>query len=132
LKPQPDWLSPPPPGPTTDFTDLWWGGDNQSGWGFNIIQHATNQVFGVMYTYDSTHRPLWFVLPGGSWTDTNVFEGSWYRVTGPAYNGPFDSKKVDVVQVGTVRLTFTDSSHGTLQFTVNGVTVSHDITRQPF
>ena len=96
------------------------------------MQHPTKQIFGVMYTYDGSRHPAWFVLPGGSWIDTNVFLGAWYRVTGPAYNGAFDPAKVSVVQVGTAKISFTDADHGTLQFTVNGVTVTQNITRQPF
>jgi hypothetical protein len=85
-----------------------------------------------MYTYDTSHRPLWFVLPGGTWTSTTTFTGNWYRVSGPPANGTFDASKVSVQQVGSAQLSFTDSSHGTLSFTVNGVTITREITRQPF
>jgi cytochrome c553 len=129
--------APPPPPPTpikpaADYTDLWWGGDSQSGWGFNIMQHPSGQIFGVMYTYDTTGKPEWFVLPGGTWTSSTVFTGSWYRVTGPSYNGAFDASKVKVTQVGSAELSFTDASHGTLSFTVNGVVTAKTITRQAF
>jgi hypothetical protein len=60
------------------------------------------------------------------------FTGNWYRVTGPAYNRAFDSSQVNVVQVGTAQLDFSDASHGTLSFTVNGVQVTRSIERQPF
>ena len=121
------------PVPTEDYTDLWWGGDNQSGWGFNIMQHAgTNQIFGVMYTYDTSGRPLWFVLPGGSWDTSTRFSGSWYRVSGPPYHRAFDPSQVKVLQVGTAQLDFSDASHGTLSFTVNGILVTRPIQRQPF
>jgi hypothetical protein len=121
------------PVPTQDYTDLWWGGDGQSGWGFNIMQHApSNQIFGVMYTYDTSGRPEWFVLPGGTWTSSTRFGGTWYRVTGPAYNRSFDPSQVKVTPVGTAEVDFTDGSHGTLSFTVNGVVVTHSIQRQPF
>lgn len=126
-------LAAPPPSPTQDYTDLWWGGDNQSGWGFNIMQHAgTNQIFGVMYTYDASGKPLWLVLPGGSWVTATRFSGNWYRVTGPAYNRAFDASQVKVVQVGSAQLDFTDASHGMLSFTFNGVLVTRPIQRQPF
>ena len=81
---------------------------------------------------DAPEETLWFVLPGGTWTSTTTFSGNWYRVTGPAFNGTFDPSKVSVAQVGTAQLSFTDENHATLAFTVNGVTVSHDITRLPF
>jgi len=119
--------------PNQDYTDLWWGGDGESGWGLNVVQHVeTSQVFVVMYTYDASRRPLWFVLPGGKWTSSTRFAGNWYRVTGPAFNRPFDPSQVNVVQVGTAELDFADGSHGTLGYTVNGITVVRPIERQPF
>ena len=135
--PPPPPLPPPPPAdpdpvPTQSYTDLWYGGESQSGWGFNVMQHASNQIFGVMYTYDASSHPLWFVLPGGSWTTPTRFGGKWYRVTGPAFNAGFDPSRVKVTEVGTAELEFTDSSHGTLAFTVDGVTVIRQISRQPF
>ena len=44
--------------PFADFTDLWWGGPSESGWGLNLIQHPSNQIFGVWYTYErGRHAP---------------------------------------------------------------------------
>jgi cytochrome c553 len=123
-------LSAPPPVPDRDYTDLWYGGDSESGWGFNIVQHPTNNIFGVMYTYDANGHPIWFVLPGGSWTSSTTFSGAWYRVTGKPYNQTFAPS--DVRQVGTATITFTDASHGTLNFIVNGTVVNKSIQRQPF
>jgi cytochrome c553 len=132
LPPPPPPPPPPDPVPTRDYTDLWYGGESQSGWGFNVMQHGTNVIFGVMYTYDASNRPLWFVLPGGSWVTSTRFVGKWYRVTGPAANGAFDSSRVKVTEVGTAELEFTDATHGTLAYTVNGVAVTRPISRQPF
>jgi cytochrome c553 len=121
---------PPPPAPDRDYTDLWYGGESESGWGFNIIQHSTNNIFGVMYTYDANGHPIWFVLPGGHWTSNTTFSGAWYRVTGTSYDKPWVGN--DVRQVGTATISFSDASHGTLTFIVNGAVVSKSIQRQPF
>lgn len=123
--------TPTNPVPALNYSDLWWD-PNQSGWGFNIVQHPTGSVFGVMYTYDANGTPLWFVLPGGTWTSSTRFTGAWYQVTGPAYNGAFDPAVVRPSQVGTATLDFSDANHGTLTFTVNGTTVVKTITRQTF
>lgn len=119
-----------PPAPDRDYTDLWFGGDSESGWGFNIIQHSTNNIFGVMYTYDANGHPIWFVLPAGNWSSSNTFSGAWYRVTGKPYNQAFAPP--DVLQVGSATITFTDASHGTLGYVVNGTVVNKSIQRQPF
>jgi cytochrome c553 len=132
--PAPPPVAPPAsmPVPTVDYTDLWYGGESESGWGFNIMQHSSNVIFGVMYTYDASGRPLWFVLPDGTWETSTRCTGKWYRVTGPAFNGAFDPARVQVTEVGSATLEFSDASHGTLSYTVNGVTVSRRISRQPF
>ena len=119
-----------PPVPDRDYTDLWWGGDAESGWGLNVIQHPSNQIFAVMYTYDANGRATWFVLPGGAWTASNTFSGAWYRVTGKPYSQAWAPS--DVRQVGIATLTFAGPSSGTLGFVVNGVVVNKPIMRQPF
>ena len=129
---------PPPPPPTTppaiapafDFSDLWWN-PNESGWGLNLVQHATNQVFGVMYTYEAPNRPLWLVIPGGTWTSGLQFTGTIYRVNGPLVSA-FDPAKVNVKAVGTATIVFSDRDNGVFSFTIDGVQVSKTITRQPF
>ena len=135
--PPPSAPPPPPPEadpvPLHDFSDLWWN-PNESGWGINLIQHPSHNIFGVMYTYDSTRRPLWFVLPGGHWATSSTFTGAWYQVAGPSYAVPvFDSTAVHLSQVGSITLTFSDDGNGgRLSFIVNGVQVIKDITRQPY
>ena len=124
----------PPPAPpmaAVDYSDLWWNPDEQ-GWGLNLVEHASSNMFGVMYTYGPDGKPLWFVLPGGTWVSSNVFGGNWFQVTGPSYAGAFDPAAVHGVQVGTATITFSDASHGTLAFSVNGTTVVKPIVRQPF
>ena len=123
---------PPPPAPTVDYTDLWFN-EAESGWGFNISQHASNIIFGVMYTYGPDRKPVWYVMPAGTWTTNTTYTGAWYVVSGPSGAGAtFDSSQIVVTQVGTATLTFTDASHGTLQFSVNGTTVTKTMTRQSF
>lgn len=126
-------LSPPEPAvPAFDYSDLWWNAA-ESGWGLNLIQHASHVIFGVMYTYEPPNRAAWFVLPGGTWSSPTVYSGLLYRVTGPAFNNAtFDPAAVDVRQVGTATLTFADRDHGTFAFSVDGTAVTKTITRQPF
>jgi cytochrome c553 len=126
-------LAPPQPAvPAFDYTDLWWN-PAESGWGLNLIQHASNVIFGVMYTYEPPRRATWFVLPGGTWASPTTFGGPLYRVTGPAFNAPaFDPAAVNVRPVGAATLTFTDRDNGTFAFSVDGVAVTKTITRQPF
>ncbi|HET7400492.1 MAG TPA: c-type cytochrome [Usitatibacter sp.] len=125
---------PPPPVdniPAFDFSDLWYNPD-QSGWGLNLVQHASNKIFGVMYTYEAPGgRPLWLVIPDGTWTSPLRYTGAIYRVTGPVAV-PFDPNAVLVRQVGVATLTFIDRNNGTIDFTIDGDSVVKSITRQPY
>ena len=120
-------------GSAIDYTDLWWGGQSQSGWGLNLVQHASRNMFGVWYTYDANRRMMWYVMPGGTWTASNVFTGDIYRTSGPPANSAvFDPNAVKRTQVGTGTLTFSDANNGTFAFIIDGVSGTKSITRQPF
>lgn len=118
-------------GPFADFTDLWWN-PAESGWGLNLIQHPSNQIFGVWYTYDASGKRIWFVMSGGVWQSSSTFTGDLYQTSGPPYNVPFNVNNVHVTRVGTGTLNFTSADAGTWTFSVNGVTGVKQISRQPF
>ena len=119
--------------PTTlvDYTDLWWN-PNESGWGLNLIQHASRNIFGVWYTYRQDGKAVWYVIPGGTWISDNVFRGDVYITSGPAANGAFDTTRVTVSPVGSAVITFTTPTSGTFAYTISGISGSKSITRQPF
>ncbi len=118
-------------GGATDYSDLWWN-PSESGWGLNIIQHASRNIFAVWYTYGGDSRPMWFTVPGGTWTASNTFTGSVYATSGPAANAAFDPSRVAASAVGTATLTFSDANNGTWSYTINGVSGTKAITRQPY
>ncbi|HET7730303.1 MAG TPA: trypsin-like peptidase domain-containing protein, partial [Usitatibacter sp.] len=115
----------------TDYTDLWWD-PSESGWGLNLIQHPSRIIFGVWYTYGADGKRTWFVMPDGTWTSSNTYSGPLYSTAGPSLAQSFDASKVRVSPVGHATLTFSDANHGTFAFTVNGVSGTKRITRQPF
>ena len=117
--------------PSGDFTDLWWN-PNESGWGLSIVQHPTRVIFAVWFVYGADGKPVWYVLPSGSWTSANVYSGTLYAVSGPPFTTSFNPSLVNQVAVGTGTLSFTDTNHGTWAYSVNGVSGSKSISRQPF
>ena len=120
-------------GSAVDYTDLWWGGDAQSGWGLNLMQHASRNVFGVWYTYDATRHMMWYVIPSVTWSSANAFTGDIYRASGPPANGAsFNPNAVVRTKVGQATVTFSDPNNGTFAFTIDGVSGTKAITRQPF
>lgn len=120
---------PPPAMPQFDYSDLWWN-PNESGWGFNIIQHGTGVLFCVMFTYGPGNVPMWYVVPGGTWNTTTNFSGAVYRVSGTAVNQPFVGSAA--TNVGNATIIFTDQNNASLTMTVNGTQVIKQIQRQPF
>ena len=126
--------------PATNYTDLW---DNsaapgatpcpggESGWGITFTQHTSNAVEAVWYTYDprqadsttpGNFKPLWLVMPGGTWTSPTVFSGTMYVTLGTPFGQPWafntTTNPLPVTAVGTFTFTFTSSSVGTFQYNV--------------
>jgi hypothetical protein len=126
--------------PATNYTDLW---DNsrdpatataacpggESGWGITFTQHTSNQVEAVWYTYDprasdasnpGNFKPLWLVMPLGSWTSPTVYSGNMYVTIGTPFSLPwaFPPSGVPATQVGTFTFTFTSNTTGTFQYNV--------------
>ena len=109
--------------PSANFTDMWWN-PAESGWGVSFAQHtATNQVFAVWYTYDPREqgatgqdKPLWFAMPGGTWTSPNTITGTAYVATGVPFNLGGSNPRNN--PVGTFTFTFTNASNGTFSYNI--------------
>ncbi len=125
---------PPPPPPSNvpqfNYSDLWWN-PAESGWGFNIIQHGTGVLFCVMFTYTAPNGPMWYVIPGGTWTSSTTFAGDIYQVTGTAASiTPFTGSAA--TKVGSATLLFTSQGTANLTMNINGTQVTKAIEKQPY
>jgi hypothetical protein len=118
--------------PSSNYSDLWWHGQSESGWGINVT-HQGDILFATWFTYDANGKGLWLVMPNGPKTAPGSYTGGLYRTTGPAFNAiPWDKNQVGVTQVGTATFTFTDISNGTFAYSVNGIAQTKAITREVF
>lgn len=120
--------------PFANFSDLWWN-PQQSGWGLNVIQHASGNLFVTWFAYRGDGQPGWYVVPGGSWTQGSVFQGGLYWATGPVVGNAFDAAKVKLVYAGTAKIAFDAMTGNTGSFAVQfdtGHGWSSPIARQPF
>jgi photosystem II stability/assembly factor-like uncharacterized protein len=125
-------FGPPDSTPVATYGDLWWGGQSQNGWGVAISQQYRT-LFSVWYTYDQAGRSIWYVMPAGTWTATNTFSATAYRTSGSAWLGvPYNPSALTATAVGNVNFTFTDRDNGVMSYTIDGVTQSKPIARQPF
>lgn len=108
--------------PATNYTDMWWN-PAESGWGISFAQHPSNQVFAVWYTYDprettssGRNKPLWFVVPGGTWTSPTRFTGTAYVTNGVPFNQSGSNSRNTAV--GTLTFEFSSASRGTFTYNV--------------
>lgn len=118
---------------TTDLTDLWWNA-NESGWGVTAT-HQREVVFLTFFVYAADGRATFYTASvtyaGTTGQGALVFTGPMYQTTGPWFGTVFNPNAVGVRQVGTANFTaFIDSA--TLAYTVDGVTVNKNLTRQTF
>lgn len=120
------------PSPLTGVADIWWGGASQNGWGIAIHEQFGN-LFSVWFTYDGEGAPTWFVMPGGTWSDSRTYTGTIYRTRGSPWMGTaYDASRLSVGNVGTYTLRFGDRDHATFDFSVDGHAGSLALMRQPF
>lgn len=109
--------------PAANYTDMWWNA-SESGWGISFTQHAgSNQVFAVWFTYDpreldasGQHKPLWIVMPGGSWTSPTTITGSVYVLNGTPFNQSGSNRSIN--PVGTFTFNFATTSSGTFAYDI--------------
>jgi hypothetical protein len=137
--------------PAANYTDMWYL-EAESGWGVSFMQHSgSNQVFAVWYTYDprlpdasapGRFKPLWIVMPGGTWTTPTSITGQVYVTRGQPL-GP----SAGFTPVGTFSFSFQGTSSATFSYTIAppaglastdpafglpAFSGSKTITRQPF
>ncbi len=107
-----------------NYTDIWWGGAAESGWGLSITQHATGttpgNIFAAWYTYDQAGNQLFIVMSGCDLIPFNgsVCSGRLYRTTGTAFNDP-NFGGATTTYIGNGTLTFTDADNAIFDYTIN-------------
>lgn len=108
--------------PAANYTDMWWN-PAESGWGVSFAQHAgTHQVFAVWYTYDprkeaaGQNKPLWIVMPGGTWTSPTTLTGTVYVAGGVPFNQSGSSPRNN--PVGSFTFNFTDAVNGQFSYDI--------------
>ena len=115
---------------STDITDIWWN-KNKSGNGVQIVNTGTF-AFATGYLYGQDQQPFWFSaeLELGSGPGL-TFSGPLYVTSGPYYGGPYDPANVTFRQAGTMTFAVTSVSSADLTYSIDGVTVSEPVERQP-
>jgi hypothetical protein len=113
-----------------DYTDLWWAGAQESGWGLQLTQ-LHDVIFATAFVYHSDRSAHWYSATlnpvGGS---TNQYAGDLIESTGPWLGSPtFDPNSVTRTTVGSMTITFSTPNSGSLTYSVGGVQVAKQISR---
>jgi YVTN family beta-propeller protein len=117
--------------PATNYTDLWWN-PSESGWGLAVTQQF-RVMFLAWYVYNAAGNPVWYVVSNCAVNAAgNGCSGTIYRTTGPPFGPVFTPGMINVVEVGSATLSFSDGNNGMLSFVVDGVAGTKAITRQIF
>ncbi len=115
-----------------NYSDLWWAGAAENGWGLSIQQHGLIQ-FNALYVYDNVGKPVWYVMPGGSWNaNYTTFSGLLYQPTSAPLSNYLTNQFVVGASPGSMSITFTSASTALLQYTINGVSGQKSVQRQLF
>ncbi|MBL8524938.1 MAG: hypothetical protein JNN20_14705 [Betaproteobacteria bacterium] len=117
----------------SDMSDLWWNA-NESGWGVSIA-HQGEVVFLTYYVFGADGRANWYVgqatYGGKNGQGAYVFTGPMYVVNGPWFGTTFNPNNLGARAVGNMTLSaFLDFA--TLSYSIDGVNVTKNITRQTF
>ena len=115
-----------------NYSDMWWGGTAEDGWGMSIQQHGSTQ-FNALYVYDNVGKPTWYVLPTGTWNSTfTTYTGALYQPTSAPLNNYTKTAFVVPASPGNITINFTSASTATMQYTINGQAGTKSISRQVF
>ena len=118
--------------PGGTMQDLWWSGLAENGWGMTLVQHR-DVLFANFFVYDAQGNPTWYVMPAGSWDSAHkVYTGEIYQPQGSPFFAYDVSRFQGGASLGTVKLTFNGVNDAVLQYTINGVSASKNISRLGF
>jgi YVTN family beta-propeller protein len=122
------------PGAMPNYQDLWWAAPagSESGWGMNVT-HQGDILFVTWFTYGPDGKAIWLVGPNVAKTGNGTYAGALYRTTGPPFDAsPWNPAQVAAAEMGSLRLSFSDASHGVMSYTLAGISQTKPITRQVF
>ena len=114
---------------STDVSDLWWV-PTESGWGMQMVQEGST-VFATLFIYGANGQPTTAVATLQSHGHgAYIWSGLLYVTTGPWFGGVFDPTLVSVTQAGSMTFQLNTVTNGNLTYSINGVEVSKQVTRE--
>ena len=118
---------------TTDASDMWWNA-SESGWGVNLTSQQ-EVIFLSMFVYGADGKTKWYSastsLQGFNSAGAGVYTGTLIETTRPYFGGSYNQANVTTRTVGSVTLNLFVES-GTINYSIDGVSVTKAITRYTF
>jgi hypothetical protein len=91
----------------------WWWNPDESGRGF-ALEVQNDSVFLGGFMYDDAGNPIWYLSTGGL-SNPTTYSGSWAQYgSGQTLTGPIQANTLVNPNVGSLTLSFSDATHGTL------------------
>ncbi len=117
-------------GPQVNYSGLWWAGVVESGWGLSITQRSgSGQQYNILYLFDQFGEPIWYVMPGGVWSDSfTTFRGALFRPQGSSL-ADYDATKLTFNPVGEATLRFRSAGQIEMQFQIEGIAGTRTLAR---
>jgi hypothetical protein len=118
------------PARADDYTDIWWAGPTEDGWGVNFIQ-SQDVIFATFFVYGPApaKTPTFYAGTMTRQAD-GTFSGALFQTTGTGIGAPWNPADHSFRQVGIATFSPTDATSGLLQYTVDGIPVNKLIVRQ--
>ncbi len=124
---QPNATQPPS---NIDYSGAW-SNAQQDGWGLIVIRGSSGTYAMYVYHYDQDNSPGWYLsaanLSGTNYSTALIaFNGPWFGA------GFFNPAQVVGRTAGTINVNFSSATTASITFTIDGRTVSTNLTRLAF
>jgi len=115
-----------------DLAGMWWGGPDQSGWGFAIHEQRGN-LFMIWFTYDEAGKPVWFVMPSSQLGEGGAYTGPIYRTRGSPWSGvSYEPSGLQIASTGSYVLGRAADGKLTFDYQLEGRSGRLELVRQSF
>jgi hypothetical protein len=117
---------------SNDQSDLWWN-SSENGWGIQFVQRGST-IFATMFVYDAAGNPTFYVatMEGTKANGVLTFTGPLYTTHGSWFGAvPYNPAAFGGSPVGTMTWVKGSGAPGMLTYSVNNVSVTKTLSRQP-
>jgi trimeric autotransporter adhesin len=116
-----------------NYSDMWWAGSVENGWGMSVQQHASGVQFIALYIYDANGLPRWYAMPGGSWSNGfTTYSGQLFQPTSAPLNN-YQAAAFSVgAPAGTATIRYIDNVVAELSYTIDGISGTKRLQRMAF